>query len=192
MWALDFQADQTACGRPLRLVNIVDEYTRQALVMHAGRSMNADQTVAELEALVAARGRAPRFLRVDNGPELTSHAVRDWCRFSGARTVFIEPGAPWQNAFVESFHARVRNELLNVEQFGCLPSPGSSSTTENPRGLWASQSEAPRPECREGPDAPSAARPSMDASLRATSQPAARTPSATRAGEASTSRTSAP
>jgi transposase InsO family protein len=120
VWALDFQADQTACGRPLRLVNILDEHTRQALVMHAGRSMSADDTVAQLEALVVARGRAPKFLRVDNGPELTSHALRDWCRFSGSRTVFIEPGAPWQNPFVESFHARVRDELLNCEQFACL------------------------------------------------------------------------
>jgi putative transposase len=120
VWALDFQADQTACGRPLRLVNIVDEHTREALVMHAGRSMNADETVAQLEALIARRGRAPRFVRVDNGPELTSHALRDWCRFSGAKTVFIEPGAPWQNPFVESFHSRVRDELLNVEQFACL------------------------------------------------------------------------
>jgi putative transposase len=120
VWALDFQADQTADGRPLRLVNVLDEHTREALVMHAGRSMSADQTVAQLEALAAARGRAPRFLRVDNGPELTSHALRDWCRFSGARTVFIEPGAPWQNPFVESFHARVRDELLNIEQFACL------------------------------------------------------------------------
>jgi len=120
VWALDFQADQTADGRPLRLVNVLDEHTREALVMHAGRSMSADQTVAELEALVARRGRAPRFLRVENGPELTSHALRDWCRFSDANTVFIEPGCPWQNPFVESFHARVRDELLNVEQFACL------------------------------------------------------------------------
>jgi len=120
VWALDFQADQTADGRPLRLVNILDEHTREALIMHTDRSISADQTVAQLEALVAARGRAPRFLRVDNGPELTSHALRDWCRFSDARTVFIEPGCPWQNPFVESFHARVRDELLNVEQFACL------------------------------------------------------------------------
>jgi putative transposase len=120
VWALDFQADQTACGRPLRLVNIVDEHTREALIMPTGRSISADDTVAQLEALICARGRAPRFLRVDNGPELTSHALRDWCRFSGAKTVFIEPGAPWQNPFVESFHSRVRDELLNVEQFACL------------------------------------------------------------------------
>ncbi|MCA1677743.1 MAG: IS3 family transposase [Actinobacteria bacterium] len=120
VWALDFQADQTSDGRPLRLLNVLDEHTRQALVMHADRSMTADETVCQLERLITARGRAPRFLRVDNGPELTSHALRDWCRFSDAQTVFIEPGCPWQNPFVESFHARVRDELLNCEQFACL------------------------------------------------------------------------
>ena len=120
VWALDFQADQTADGRSLRLVNVVDEFTREALVMHAARSITADHTVAELEQLVARRGRAPAFLRCDNGPELTSHALRDWCRFSLTETAFIEPGAPWQNPFVESFHSRVRDELLNVEEFACL------------------------------------------------------------------------
>ena len=120
VWALDFQADQTADGRPIRLVNIIDEHTRQALVMHAARSISADEDVGQLEALVARRGRAPRFLRMDNGPELTSHALRDWCRFSTAQTAFIEPGCPWQNPFVESFHARVRDELLNGEQFACI------------------------------------------------------------------------
>ena len=82
--------------------------------------ISADETVSELEALVARRGRAPAFLRCDNGPELTSHALRDWCRFEATQTAFIEPGAPWQNPFVESFHARVRDELLNTEQFACL------------------------------------------------------------------------
>jgi len=120
VWAIDFQHDTTADGRALRLVNVVDEFTREALVMHAERSISADQTVAQLEALVARRGRAPRFLRCDNGPELTSHALRDWCRFSGTQTAFIQPGAPWQNPFVESFHARARDELLNTEQFACL------------------------------------------------------------------------
>ncbi len=120
VWALDFQHDQTADGRSLRLVNVVDEFTRQALVMRAERSITADQTVAELEALVASGGGAPEFLRCDNGPELTSHALRDWCRFSGTQTAFIEPGAPWQNPFVESFHSRVRDELLDGEEFSCL------------------------------------------------------------------------
>ena len=119
-WALDFQADQTSDGRPIRLVNIIDEHTREALVMHAARSINADRVVAGLEALVARRGRAPRFVRMDNGPELTSHALRDWCRFSTAGSVFIEPGCPWQNPFVESFHSRVRDGLLDGEQFACI------------------------------------------------------------------------
>jgi len=120
VWAIDYQHDMTADGRPLRVVNVVDEHTREALVMRAERSLCADETVSELEALVARRGRAPRFLRCDNGPELTSHALRDWCRFTEAETAFIEPGAPWQNGFVESFHARVRDELLNFEHFACL------------------------------------------------------------------------
>ncbi len=120
VWAIDFQHDMTADGRALRLVNVVDEFTREALIMEVARSISADQTVGELEALVARRGRAPAFLRCDNGPELASHALRDWCRFQATQTAFIEPGAPWQNPFVESFHARVRDELLNIEQFACL------------------------------------------------------------------------
>ena len=119
IWAVDFQHDQTADGKALRLANVVDEFTREALVMHVARSINADELVTVLEQLVAKRG-APARLRCDNGPELTSHALRDWCCFSGAKTAFIEPGAPWQNPFVESFHSRVRDELLNVEQFACL------------------------------------------------------------------------
>ena len=118
IWAIDFQADQTADGRALRLANVVDEFTRQALVMHVARSVSADDLVGLLERLVAEHG-APAFVRCDNGPELTSHALHDWCRQSGAKTAFIEPGSPWQNPFVESFHSRVRDELLNVELFSC-------------------------------------------------------------------------
>jgi putative transposase len=119
IWAVDFQADQTVDGRMLRMANVVDEFTRRALVMHVARSVSADDLVALLDALVAEHG-APAFVRCDNGPELTSHALRDWCRQSGAKTAFIEPGSPWQNPFVESFHSRVRDELLNVELFACL------------------------------------------------------------------------
>jgi len=119
VWALDFQFDQTADGRVIKLLNIVDEFTREALAMHVARRIDADQTVAVLERL-AARGGAPAHVRCDNGPELTAHALRDWCRFSHTETAFIEPGAPWQNAYVESFNARVRDELLDVEQFSCL------------------------------------------------------------------------
>ena len=119
VWAFDFQFDQTADGRALKLLNIVDEFTREALVMLVERSIDADRTVSELERLVAERG-APEHLRMDNGPEMTAHALEDWCQFSKTGTVYIEPGSPWQNQFVESFHSRVRDELLDVEEFACL------------------------------------------------------------------------
>ncbi len=120
VWALDFQHDQTADGRMLRLLNVVDEFTREALVMRCERSITADEMVATLDALVAARGQAPEFVRCDNGTELTAHALTDWCRFSGVATSYIDPGSPWQNPYVESFHSRVRDELLDIEEFSCL------------------------------------------------------------------------
>jgi putative transposase len=119
VWALDFQFDQTADGRVLKLLNVVDEFTREALAIHVARRIDADQTVNVLERLANTRG-APAHVRCDNGPELTAHALRDWCRFRRAGTAFIEPGSPWQNPFVESFNGRVRDELLDVEQFSCL------------------------------------------------------------------------
>jgi putative transposase len=120
VWALDYQFDQTADGRILKLLHVVDEFTREALVMRCERRIDADATVAELEGLVGRRGSAPEHIRCDNGPELTANALRDWCRFSGAGSSYIEPGSPWQNAYVESFGSRVRDELLGVELFSCL------------------------------------------------------------------------
>jgi putative transposase len=119
VWALDFQHDQTADGCVIRLLNVVDEFTREALQMLVARSIDAEATVATLERLVSERG-APEHLRMDNGPELTAHALQDWCRFADTGTTYIDPGSPWQNPFVESFHSRVRDELLDVEQFSCL------------------------------------------------------------------------
>jgi putative transposase len=119
VWALDYQHDQTADGRVIRLLNIVDEYTREALAMHVAHSIDADTTVRVLEGLVAERG-SPTHIRCDNGTELTSHALRDWCRISHTETAYIEPGSPWQNPYVESFNGKVRDELLDVEEFSCL------------------------------------------------------------------------
>jgi len=119
VWAVDFQFDETSDGRRLKLTNIVDEHTREALVMRVGRSCTADDLVAVIETLVAERG-APRHLRMDNGPELVAWALRDWCRLAGTGTIYIEPGSPWENAYVESFNGRARDELLNVEEFGSL------------------------------------------------------------------------
>jgi len=120
VWALDFQFDLTADGRILKLLHVVDEFTREALAIECRRRIDADQTVAVLEGLVAARGTAPGHIRCDNGPELTANALRDWCRFSKADSAYIEPGSPWQNPYVESFGSRVRDELLGVELFSSL------------------------------------------------------------------------
>ncbi len=120
VWALDFQFDQTADGRVLKLLNVLDEHTREALAMVPARSINADATVETLDRIVAERGTVPEYIRCDNGPELTAHALRDWCRSAGVGTSYIEPGAPWQNPYVESFNGRLRDELLAVEQFDTL------------------------------------------------------------------------
>jgi putative transposase len=100
-------------------LNIVDEFTREALAIEVDRSINAEQTVAVLARLAAKRG-APTNIRSDNGPELTAAVLREWCRQRSTDTAYIEPGSPWQNAYVESFNARLRDELLNVEIFTSL------------------------------------------------------------------------
>jgi putative transposase len=120
VWALDYQFDQTTDGRILKLLNIVDEHSREALAIQVDRRIDADATVAVLDRLVAERGRPPQCIRCDNGPELTANALRDWCRFNQARTSYIEPGSPWQNPYVESFGGRLRDELLGVEAFNTL------------------------------------------------------------------------
>jgi putative transposase len=120
VWALDYQFDQTTDGRILKLLNVVDEHTREALTITVDRRIDADATVKVLDRLVAERRTAPRFLRCDNGPELTANARRDWCRFTGTGTSYIEPGSPWQNPYVESFGSRLRDELLAVEVFSSL------------------------------------------------------------------------
>jgi putative transposase len=120
VWAIDFQWDQTADGHNLKLLHVVDEFTREALAIECRRRIDADQTVDVLDRLVGERGTTPGFVRCDNGPEMTAHALRDWCRFSKTGSAYIEPGSPWQNPYVESFGGRVRDELLAVELFSCL------------------------------------------------------------------------
>jgi putative transposase len=117
VWALDFQFDTTTDGRTLKLLHVVDEHTREALAIRVARSIDADHTVRVLDRIVGERGVAPELVRMDNGPEMTANALRDWCRFGGSGRSFIEPGSPWQNPFVESFGSRVRDEVLSVEAF---------------------------------------------------------------------------
>ncbi len=120
VWALDFQFDTTSDGRMLKLLHVVDEHTREALAIRVARSIDADHTVRVLDQIVGERGTGPELVRMDNGPEMTANALRDWCRLGGAGRSFIEPGSPWQNPFVESFGSRVRDEVLSVEAFDSL------------------------------------------------------------------------
>ncbi len=119
VWALDYQHDATEDGRELKFLNVVDEFTREALAIEVDRSIDAEETVAVLRRLAAERG-APANIRADNGPELTAAVLREWCRLGSTGTAYIEPGSPWQNPYVESFNSRLRDELLNTEVFTCL------------------------------------------------------------------------
>ena len=119
IWAMDFQFDTTADGRTMKMLNVIDEFTREALAIDIDRCINADGVVAVLDRLALQRG-APTYVRFDNGPEFVAHAVNDWCRFNGAGSLFIDPGSPWQNAWIESFNGRLRDELLNSWRFDSL------------------------------------------------------------------------
>jgi transposase InsO family protein len=120
VWALDYQSDVTASGRTSKILHVVDEHTRESLADLVAYSIDADATVGVLDKVVGHRGRPPEFIRCDNGPELTANALRDWCRFTGAGTSYIDPGAPWQNPWVESYGSRMRDELLAIETFDTL------------------------------------------------------------------------
>jgi putative transposase len=120
VWALDYQFDVTATVRTIKILHVVDEFTRESLADLVDHSIDADATVACLDQIVGARGRHPTFIRCDNGPELTENALRDWCRFGGTGGAYIEPGSPWENPWVESYGSRMRDELLAIEQLDTL------------------------------------------------------------------------
>jgi putative transposase len=120
---VDFQLDQTADGRILKLLHILEEFTREALAIKCHRLIDADHTVATLERLVTERGRPPKHVRCNNGTELTANVIRGWCRFSKAGSAYIEPGTPWQHPYVKSFVSRIRDELLGVELSLAWPKP---------------------------------------------------------------------
>jgi len=92
VWALDFQHDATTDGRELKFLNVVDEFTREALAIEVERTIDADQTVATLQAIVTDRGIAPENIRADNGPELTARVLREWCQAGSTDTAYIDPG----------------------------------------------------------------------------------------------------
>ena len=119
VWTYDFIHDQTDDGGRLKWLPIVDEHSRELLSIEVARSITAEDVVRDLERLVRERG-VPEFIRSDNGPEFIAGAVRNWIERKGFKTCFIEPGSPWQNAYIESFNSRFRDEFLNLEVFGSL------------------------------------------------------------------------
>jgi putative transposase len=130
-------------GRRERGARWIDEFTREALATDVARSIDADGVVTCLERLAAERG-APIYVRFDHGPEFIAQAVADWCRFRGTGTVFIDPGSPWQNAWIEGFNGRMRDEFPNGTQFDS-PFRGSGPH----RGL-ADRRQQPRPHSAHG------------------------------------------
>jgi transposase InsO family protein len=119
VWAWDFIHDRTADGRPLKWLSVVDEFTRECLVLEVRRGLTAAAVVAALAEVVRRRG-APRHIRSDNGPEFIARAIREWTAAAAVEALYIEPGAPWENGYAESFHSRLRDELLDREEFGSV------------------------------------------------------------------------
>ena len=119
VWALDFLFDTTSDGRPIKVLTMCDEFTRESIGRRLGRSITSDHVVAVLDQARQRRG-APELIRCDNGPELIAAAIRDWCRLAGTGTAYIEPGSPWQNPFVESFNGKARDELFAREIFNSV------------------------------------------------------------------------
>ena len=117
VWSYDFVWDQTEQGRRLKWLPILDEHTRECLALEVEYSITARAVIDILERLVQERG-APEFIRSDNGPEFIAQAIKDWIAEKGMKTLYIEPGSPWENPYSESFNSRFRDEFLNVEVFG--------------------------------------------------------------------------
>ncbi len=119
VWAWDFIHNRTADGKPLKWLSIVDEHTRECLALVVARSITVETALDVLAELFRTRG-VPEHLRSDNGPEFIAKAMRQWLSRVGVSTLYIEPGAPWENGDAESFHSRLRDELLDREEFTSL------------------------------------------------------------------------
>jgi putative transposase len=119
VWSYDFMRESTHNGRPFRILNVIDEYTRECLATRVARNLTVEDVQECLTELFCQRG-VPGHLRSDNGPEFTANQLRRWLNELGATTLFIEPGSPWENGYVESFNGKMRDELLNCEIFDTL------------------------------------------------------------------------
>lgn len=119
VWSYDFVHERTHDGRSLKLLTVIDEYTRECLAIRVNRTLRSEHVLEVLAELFVERG-VPEHVRSDNGPEFTAVAVREWLARVGTKTLFIEPGSPWENGYNESFNGRLRDEFLNGEIFYTL------------------------------------------------------------------------
>ena len=119
VWSYDFVEDRTHDGRKYRMLNVIDEFTHECLAIRVARKLKAIDVIDVLSDLFILRG-IPGHIRSDNGPEFVAKAVQEWITAVGAKTAYIEPGSPWENGYVESFNARLRDELLDGEIFYTL------------------------------------------------------------------------
>ena len=119
VWSYDFVEDRTHNGRKFRMLNVIDEFTRECIAIRIDRKLKSTDVIDVLSDLFILRG-VPGHVRSDNGPEFVAKAVREWIAGVGAKTAFIEPGSPWENGYCESFNSKLRDELLNGELFYSL------------------------------------------------------------------------
>ena len=119
VWSYDFLMDRTHDGRSIKILTVIDEFSRECLAILADRHIRADDVLYCLADLFIEHG-VPEHIRSDNGPEFTAKAVRNWLARIGVKTLFIEPGSPWENGYNESFNGKLRDELLNGEVFYTL------------------------------------------------------------------------
>jgi transposase InsO family protein len=116
VWTYDFMGDQTEDGRTLKLLTVLDEFTRESPAIKVGRSIRARDVIAVLEYLFMVRG-TPKFIRSDNGPEFIADRIKKWLKQRHVGTLYIEPGSPWENGYIESFNGRLRDDILDRELF---------------------------------------------------------------------------
>jgi len=119
VWSYDFVADRLADGSKIRMLTVIDEYTRKCLAIRVARRLKSHEVLDVLSDLFITEGM-PDFIRSDNGSEFTAQPLRDWLKALGVRTAYIEPGSPWENGYNESFNGKLRDELLNTEMFYSL------------------------------------------------------------------------
>lgn len=120
VWSYDFVFDRTHDGRAIKMLTMIDEYTRECLAIRVERKLCSFDVLEAVGKVIRMRGIAPKYIRSDNGPEFIADKLRQWFEKVGVDTLYIEPGSPWENGYIESFNGKLRNELLNGELFYTL------------------------------------------------------------------------